>query len=154
MWLWFHINACFLKIFDDLQHLLSRTKNNFDNIGVTETRITKQVSLLNNLNLKSYSYEFTPNETTAGGTILHIASYWSCKYCYDLNIHKKNELESTFIETVNLTKWNTFVGDIYRHPSIDLTGFISFSYLNKLFENISKEQKSFFLFRDFTVNLL
>ena len=44
----FHINACYLnKNFDDLQHLLSCTKNNFDKIGVTETRITKQVSLLN-----------------------------------------------------------------------------------------------------------
>ena len=36
-------------------------------IEVTETRITKQLSLLNNLNLNNYSYEFTPTETTAGG---------------------------------------------------------------------------------------
>ena len=77
------------KSFDDLQHLLSCTKNNFDKLGVTETRITKQVSLLNNLNHKNYSYEFTPNETNAGGTILYIANYLSCKCCYDLNICKK-----------------------------------------------------------------
>ena len=57
----FHINTCSLnKSFDDLQHLLIRMKNNFDIIGVTEARITKQVSLLNNLNLNNYSYEFTP----------------------------------------------------------------------------------------------
>ena len=57
----FHINTCSLnKSFDDLQHLLSCMKNNFDIIGVTEARITKQVSLLNNLNLNNYSYEFTP----------------------------------------------------------------------------------------------
>ena len=48
----FHINTSSLsKNSDDLQHLLDCTKNNFDIIGVTETRITKQVSLLNNLNL-------------------------------------------------------------------------------------------------------
>ena len=62
-------------------------KNNFDIIGVNETRITKQVSLLNNLNLiNNYSYEFTPTETAAGGTLLYIANYLSCKYCNDLNI--------------------------------------------------------------------
>ena len=29
-------------------------------MGVTETKITKRLSLLNNLNPNSYSYEFTP----------------------------------------------------------------------------------------------
>ena len=48
----FHINACSLnKNFDDLQHLLSSTKNVFEIIAVSETRITKQVPLLNNLKL-------------------------------------------------------------------------------------------------------
>ena len=60
------INACSLnKNFDDFQYILSCTKNNFDIIGVTETRITTQLSLLNNLNLNNYSYEFTPTETTS-----------------------------------------------------------------------------------------
>ena len=49
----FHINACSCnKIFDDLQHLLSSTKNVFGIIAISEKRITKQVSLLNNFNLK------------------------------------------------------------------------------------------------------
>ena len=42
---------------------------------------------------------------------------------------------------------------IYRHPSIDLTDF-NRNYLNKLLENISKEQKYIFLLGDFDVNLL
>ena len=45
------------------------------------------------------------------------------------------------------------MGVIYRHPSTDLTDF-NCNYLNKLLENISKEQKSIFLLRDFNVNLL
>ena len=107
----FHINACSLnKNFDDLQHLLSYTRNNFDIIGVTETRITKQVYLLNNLNLNDYSYEFTPTETTAGGTLLYIANHLSSKCCNDLNIYKMNELESTFIEIVNPKKIKYYYG--------------------------------------------
>ena len=85
-----HINACSLnKNFDDLQHLLSCTKTKFDIIAISETRITRQVSLLNNLNLNNYSFEFTPTETSAGGTLLYIANHLSYKCRNDLNIYKK-----------------------------------------------------------------
>ena len=39
--------------------------------------MTKQVSLLNNLNLNNYSFEFTPNETSGGGALLYIANHLS-----------------------------------------------------------------------------
>ena len=127
----FHINACSLnKKFDDLQHLLSCTKKNFDIIAMSETRITKQVSLLNNLSLNNYSFEFTPTETSAGGTLFYIASHLSYKCRSDLNIYKKNELESNFIEIVNPKKSNIIVGVIYRHPSLDFTDF-NCKYLKK-----------------------
>ena len=72
----FHANACSLnKNFDDLQYLLSRTKTKFDIIAICETRITRQVSLLNNLNINNYSFEFTSTETSAGGTLLYIAKH-------------------------------------------------------------------------------
>ena len=86
----FHINAYSLnKHFDDLQHLLSCTKTKFSIIAISETRITRQVSLLNNLNLNNYSFEFTPTETFAGGTLLYIANRLSYKCRNDLNIYKK-----------------------------------------------------------------
>ena len=47
---------------------------------------------------------------------------------------------------------NIIVGVIYRHRSMDLTDF-NCNYLNKLLENISKEQKSVFPLGDFNVNL-
>ena len=85
----FHINACSLnKNFDDLQHLLNCTKKSFDIIAISETRITKQVSLSNNLNF-NYSFEFTTTETSAGGTLLYIANHLSYKCCNALNICKK-----------------------------------------------------------------
>ena len=112
----FRINACSLnKSFDDLQHLLSSTKTFFDIIAVSETRITKQVSLLKNLDLNHYSFEFTPTETSAGDTLLYIANHLSYKCRNDLYIYKKNELESIFIEFVNPKKSNIIVGVIYRH---------------------------------------
>ena len=55
------------------------TKNVFDIIAVSETRIIKQVSLLNNLNLNNYSFEFTPTKTSAGGTLFYIANCLSYK---------------------------------------------------------------------------
>ena len=125
---------------DDLQHLI--TKKNFDIIAISETRITKQVSLLNNLNLNNYYFGFTPTDTSAGGTLLYIANHLSYKCHNDLNIYKKNELESTFIEIFNLRKSNIIiVGVICRHPSMDLAEF-NCNCLNKLLENISEEQKS------------
>ena len=104
---------------------MSCTKKNFDMIAISETRITKQVSLLNNLNLNNYSFEFTPTETSADVTLLYIANHLSYKCHNDLNIYKKNELESTFIEIVKPKKSNILVGVIYRHPSMDLLTLIA-----------------------------
>ena len=74
----FHINECSLsKNFDDLQHLLSFTNKNFDVTAITETIITKNGSIKNNLNIKNYYTEFTPTESSAGCTLLHIADHLS-----------------------------------------------------------------------------
>ena len=83
---------------------------------------------------------------------MYIANHLSYKPRQDLNIYKKNELESTFIEIMNLKKSN-IVGTIYKHPSMDLTDFNS-NYVNSLLEKISKEQKSVFLLGDFNINLM
>ena len=101
----FHINACSLnKNFDDLEHLLKCTNKVFDIIAVTETRITKQTSLTTNINLRNYAIEFTPTESSAGGTLLYIASHLSYKPHPDLNIYKSNQLESRFVEIINPKK--------------------------------------------------
>ena len=73
--------------FDNLQHLLCCTRTKFDIIAKSETKITKQVSLSNNLILNNYSLKFTPTETSAGGTLFSIANHLSYKCCYDLNIY-------------------------------------------------------------------
>ena len=60
-----------------------------ETIAISETQITKQVSLLNNLYLNNYSFEFTPTETSTGGTLLYITSHLSYICCNDLNICNK-----------------------------------------------------------------
>ena len=84
---------------------------------------------------------------------LYIAKHLSCKSRNDLNIYKKNEPESTFIEIVNPKKSNIIVGLIYRHPSMDLTD-CNCNYFHKLLGNNSKEEKSIFRPGDFNINLL
>ena len=116
-----HINACCLqKTFDDLQHLLSCTKTKFDIIAISETRITRQLSLLNNLNLNNYSFELTPTATSAGGTLLYFAYHLSYKCLNDLNIYKKMNSNLLLLK-FSTRKSNIIVGVIYQHPSIDLT---------------------------------
>ena len=101
----FHINACSLnKNFDDLEHVSSSTSKYFDIIAITKTRITKNVSLTNNLTMNNFSVQFTPTESSAGGTLLCIANHLSYNPHLDLNIYKGNELESTFIEILNPQK--------------------------------------------------
>ena len=67
----FHINACSLnKYFNELEHLSICTNKNFDVIAISETRITKNISLTNNLTMNNFSFEFAPTESSAGGTLL------------------------------------------------------------------------------------
>ena len=149
----FHINACSLnKNFDDLEYLLKCTNKSFDIIAVSETRISKKTSLTCNINLKNYSFESTPTESSAGGTLLYISNRLSYKPRFDLNIVKKNQVESTFIEIINTKKTNIVVGCIYKHPNMDVLEFNN--HLNQMLEKVSKEQKQIFLLGDFNINLL
>ena len=51
-----------------------------------------------------------------------------------------NELESTFIETLNPKNPNIIVGTIYKHSSMDLTDFDS-NYLNNPLEKVYKKKQ-------------
>ena len=107
--------------------------------------------MTSNINLNNYSFEFTPTESTAGGTLLYIANHLSYKSRNDLNLYKANQLESTFIEIINSKKSNIIVGCLYKHPVMDVTDFNK-NYLNPLLEKISRENKHVFLLVDFNID--
>ena len=100
---------------------------NFDIIAVSETRITKN-------NLNNSAFEFTPTESSAEGTLIYVANHLAYKPWTDLQIYKKRDLESTFIEVTNPKKSNIIAGWIYRHPNMDLNKFNS-DYLKKQKQN-------------------
>ena len=133
-------------------YLLKCANKNFEIIAVSETRISKKTSLTSNINLNNYYFETTPTESTAGGTMLYVSNRLSYKPRTDLNMYKKDLLESTFIETINSKKSNIVVSCVYKHPSMDVLDFNSL--INQLLDKISKEQKQIFLLGDFNINLL
>ena len=70
-------------------------------MAISETRITKNINnILSNINLNNYAFEFTPTESSAGGTLIYIANHLAYKARTDLQIYKKHDLESTFIEII------------------------------------------------------
>ena len=74
----FHINSCSLnKNFEELQNLLQCTNINFGVMAITETRIPKNVFVTQNIVLNNYSFEHTPTESSARGTLLYIANHLS-----------------------------------------------------------------------------
>ena len=149
----FHINTCSLsKNFDDLEYLLQTTNMNFDIIAISETRITKNINKISNISLNDYAFEFTPTESSAGGTLIYVANHLAYKPRTDLQIYKKHDLESTFIEIINPKKSNIIIGCIYRHPNMDLNDFIN-DYLNPLLAKLSKEKKTVFILGDYNVDL-
>ena len=78
---------------------------------------------MKNINIPNFLNQFTPTESSAGGTLLYIADHLAYQKRNDLNIYVKNYLESTFIEVTNLSKTSIIVGCIYRHPIMDLNEF-------------------------------
>ena len=73
---------------------------NFDITAISETRITKNINNISNINLNNYAFEFTPTESSAGGTLIYIANHLAYKARTDLQIYNKHDLESTFIEII------------------------------------------------------
>ena len=146
----FHINTCSLsKNFDDLEYLLKTTNMNFDIIAISETRITKNINnILPNINLNNYAFEFTPTESSAGGTLIYVANHVAYKLRTDLQICKTYDLESTFFQIINPKKSNIIIGCMLEVPDMDLNEFNS-AYLNPLLAKLSKEKKTVFLLADY-----
>ena len=61
-------------------------------------------------------------------------------------------MKSTFIDISNPEKNNIVTTSIYKHPNMNHNELNEF-YLNGLFERLSKENKTFFHFANFNINL-
>ena len=69
-----------------------------------------------NIDINGYNLEHTPTEASRGGTLPYVKNKLNYISRKDLNIYKKNELESTFSEILTSSCKTIIVGCIYRHP--------------------------------------
>ena len=125
----------------------------FDITAVSETRITRQTFHTTNINLGNYAITFALTESSAGVTLLYIASHMSYKPPLDLNIHKANQLQSTFAGVINPKRSNIAIGCLWKHPNVDFLDFKN-NDLGQSFEIVFKEWKQVFLHSEFNIHLL
>ena len=71
----------------------------------------------------------------------------------DLEIYKKKEFESIFIEGINAKGKNLIIGCNCRHPCMNLNEFIDVFMLD-LLQKMSKKDKAMMLMGDFNIDLL
>ena len=141
--------SCLCDNFDDLEYLLQAKNINFDIIAISESTTNKNINKISNINLNNYAFEFTPTESSAGGTLIYIASHLAYKPRTEFQIYEKRDLKSSFIEITNPKKSNIFIGCIYRHGNMDLNDFNN-EYLNPL---LARLKKAVFLLSDYNVDL-
>ena len=152
----FHTNiGSISKHIDELRDTLSFLNYDFDIIGITETKIRKNIKTKVNLDIDGYKYYYTPTESEKGGTLIYISDKLNSKPRLDLEkqLYKSGILESSVLEIMNPRKKNILVTCIYRHPSMDLKEFNE-DFLTPYMEASEKEKKRHFILGDFNVDLM
>ena len=100
-----HLN--FLSLFfrfDELSPLLSELNHSPEIIAISESRLTSSTQSIVKIILENYCVEHTPTESSNSGTLLSIRNDISYEFRNDLKIYKPKELESIFIEIIELLK--------------------------------------------------
>ena len=146
----FRLNISSLSYnFNQLHELLSTLKIDFNFIAITESKIQKNITPINNVDLDGYVIEHTPTESSCGGALLYIKDSIKYKVRHDLAMYKKKELESIFIEVINPQGKNIIVGCVYRHPCMDLSLFND-TYLRDLLDKLICENKTIIIMGEFS----
>ena len=152
----FHLNIASLgKHKNELETTLKMLKFKFDIIGITETKIKKNIDPIYDSSLEGYTPYQTPTEGDKGGVMLYISKKHNCRRRNDIEsiFYKTKELESVFIELIMKNKKNIIIGCIYRHPNMDISEFNEY-FINPLMNKLTKEDKTFYLLGDFNIDLL
>ena len=138
--------------FDEFHTILALLKHSFSIIGLTETRLRKDVGVSIPIEIEGYNYEHTPTETNCGGTLLYISKRNNYKPRNDLLLYQPFYIESIFVEIIFPFKSNLIVGCIYKHPCMSINEFNDL--LSPVLHQISKEDKSIILLGDFNIDLI
>ena len=122
--------------FDDLKYLVGNCQNNTKVIGITECRLRANRTVLSNINLQDYIYEWTPTAAAKGGTLIYIDNKLRYQTRNDLKLYKEREIEFTFLEIIE----PKIIGCIYKHSNVPVTEFTN-EYMGPLLENLSPDKK-------------
>ena len=139
----FHLNTASLsRHFDEFNALLGILSFDFSVIGISEIKFLKHSPLNFNFSLDGYSVEYTPTESSAGGTLLYITDQYTYTPRLDLAnmMYVSRELESVFAEISFSQKSNFIVGCVYWHPGMSVNLFNS-EFLSPLLQHVSRENK-------------
>ena len=132
--------------------MLNLLNYDFSVIGLTESRIKKDIGISFPMSIEGYSFVHTPTESSCGGSLLYISDKVNYKPRNDLLIYKSTHLESIFVEIIYPKKTNIIVGCIYKHPCMAIKEFNDF--LSPILEQISLENKTVILLGDFNIDLI
>ena len=134
----YHIN--------DLNTFIMNCKNKPKFIGISQCRINAGRLHLSNINLKNYSYEYSPTESSKGGTLRQIDKNLQYRLRSDLTLYKSKEIKSSFVGIIESKKKNTIAGCIYKNSNVPVGEFTN-DLLEPLLEKISFGKKELFLVR-------
>ena len=150
-----HLNIASLSLHkEELESVLTMLDFKFDVIGISETKILKDINPNYDISINGYNHFSTPTESAKGGVILYVAMEHNCNPIKDLDLvmYKTYVLESVFTEIIIPNKNNILLGCVYRHPSMELKDF-NVNYLDPLLDKLD-EKKHAFLLGDFNIDLM
>ena len=124
-----------------------------DILCISESRISQNNPVTTNLDIPRYTFEHTPAESSAGGTLMYMSNDIAYVLRNDLQIYSPKKLESIFIKTLIPNKPSLILGTIYKHPSMKPYKFNN-EFLEPLLSKIKAEGKETFLAGDFNFNLI
>ena len=117
------LNSTFNDIGSPFSLLYLNINNDFEIIGISETRLKKAQETTTNIHLENFNIEHVATKSANGAVLLYIRKVINYKLRPDLVIYKKRELESVFIAMIQKDSKNMVVGCTYRYPCMQHSEF-------------------------------
>ncbi|XP_065680582.1 uncharacterized protein LOC136094529 [Hydra vulgaris] len=152
--IYLHLNISSLPFhINDLSSFVGTINTPSMVIGITESNLYANDSNKTDITIQGYNIEHCPTESKKGGALPYLNSNLNYIVRSDLQIYATKFLESIFVEVIYPLKSNTNFGCIYRHPSLNITEFLSIHF-NPLLEKLSHKAKNIVLTGNFNIDLL
>ena len=144
-----HLNSRSLYAnFESLQDLLSRLKNPFNIIAISETWLDEARGV--DFNLEGYDFNFINRvNKNCGGTAIYVDNRLNYKVIENMSIAVEDVCECISIEIIMEKKKNVIVSCVYRAPDNNILSFKSF-----MEEMFAKTDKACYICGDYNIDLL